>query len=152
MIICTVILVLSFVGPASATTRSVDGSGEADFMRIQDAINNASAGDTILVYPDVYYENVVVYKSVTLKGIGHPTVDAGGNGNAITLSADGITLVGFTVASSGFLWGDAGIRVISSNNTITLNNASNNYWYGIALWGSSNNTITGNNVHACSVK
>ena len=43
-ILIAMILVLSLVGTASATTWSVDGSGGADFIRIQDAINNASTG------------------------------------------------------------------------------------------------------------
>ena len=86
------ILVLSFVGTASARTWSVDDDGGANFTVIQDAINNASAGDTILVYSGVYYENVVVDKSVTVKGIGQPVVDARWHGSTVTLTAEGITL------------------------------------------------------------
>jgi nitrous oxidase accessory protein NosD len=100
LIVSVTILVLCFVGPASATNCSVDGSGGEDFTGIQDAINNAKEGDTIFVYSGVYHENVVVDKSVTLKGIDHPVVDANGSDSAITLTADGITLVGFTVANS----------------------------------------------------
>jgi pectin methylesterase-like acyl-CoA thioesterase len=80
------------VGTASATTWSVDGSGGADFTRIQDAIDNAKDGDTILVYPGVYYENVVVDKLVTLKGNGQPVVDANGSDSAITLTEDRLRL------------------------------------------------------------
>ena len=144
LVICAAILVLCFVTTASARTWYVDDDGGADFIGIQEVINNASAGDTILVYSGVYYENVVVNKSVTLMGIGQPVVDAGGAGDAITLNADGITLVGFTATGSS--WFDAGIKVISNNNTITGNNASNNNWHGISLSHSSNNTITGNNA------
>ena len=99
-ILIATILVLSLVGTASATTWSVDGSGGANFTGIQDAINNASDGDTIIVYSGIYYENVVVNKSVTLKGIGHPVVDASGKGDAIRLTADGITLEGFNVTNT----------------------------------------------------
>jgi parallel beta-helix repeat protein len=127
LIVSVTILVLGLVGTASATTWSVDGSGEADFTGI-------------------YYENVVVDKSVMLKGIDHPVVDAGGEGRAITLTADGITLVGFTATNSGSLWQDkdAGIKAISSNNNITGNNVCNNR-KGIYLYDSCNNTIYFNN-------
>ena len=72
--------------------------------RIQDAIDNASAGDTILVYSGTYYENVNVTKQLILRGIGNPVVDAGGSGSAITLSANGITLEGFTATGSGYYY------------------------------------------------
>jgi parallel beta-helix repeat protein len=149
LIVSVTILVLSFVVTASATNWSVDGSGGTDFTRIQDAINNAKAGDTIIVYSGVYYENVVVDKSVTLMGNGYPVVDASGSGSAITLTADGITLVGFTATNAGSSWlyNDAGIKVISNSNNITGNNASNNNWEGIYLsYSCNNNIITGNNV------
>jgi parallel beta-helix repeat protein len=145
-IISVTILVLSLVGTASATNWTVDGSGDADFTGIQDAINNASAGDTIIVHSGVYSEKVVVNKSITLKGNGQPVVDANGSGSAITLTEDGITLEGFTVVNSGRSQGDAGINVNSSNNNITSNNASSNNRNGICLSSSCNNTITGNNV------
>ncbi len=145
LVICATILVLSFVATASATNWSVDGSGEADFSVIQEAINNASMGDTIIVHSGVYYEHVYVNKSVTLKGIDYPVVDANGSGSAITLNADGITFEGFNATNSGSMWNGAGIRVISSNNTITGNNVYNNS-DGISVDSSSNNSITGNNV------
>jgi parallel beta-helix repeat protein len=143
LIVSVTILVLCFVGAASAANWTVDGSGGADFTGIQDAINNASDGDTILVHSGVYHENVVVDKSVTLRGVGHPVVDAGGKRHAITLAADGIKLVGFT-ATNASSYRHAGIMVTSKNNTITGNNASNNNGDGICLASSSNNTITGN--------
>jgi parallel beta-helix repeat protein len=144
LVICAAILFLSFVGTASAGTWYVDDDGGADFTGIQEAINNASDGDTIIVHSGVYHENVVVNKSVTLIGNGQPVVDAEEKGNAISLTADGITLVGFTATSER--WMHAGINVISNNNTLTGNNACNNR-DGIRLYyPSNNNTITGNNV------
>jgi parallel beta-helix repeat protein len=145
LIVSITILVLCFVVTASATNWSVDGSGGADFTGIQDAINNASDGDTILVYSGIYYENVVVDKSVTLKGIGYPVVDANGSDSAITLTADGITLVGFNATNSSSLF-DVGINVTSNYNAITGNNVNNNK-HGIDLYNSRNNVITGNNMH-----
>ena len=146
LLVSVTILVLCFVGTASATNWSVDGSGGADFIRIQDAINKASDGDRIIVHSGVYHENVIVDKSVTLKGVGQPVVDANCSGSAISLTEDRITLVGFNATNSGSGRGDVGINVTSNNNTITGNNVSSNN-YGIRLDNSSNNnSITGNNV------
>ncbi|RCV64848.1 CASH domain-dontaining protein [Methanophagales archaeon] len=146
VIIFAMSLVLSAVVPASAETLSVDGS---NFTVIQAAVDIASAGDTILVYPGVYYENVVVNKPVTLRGIDRPIVDANGNGNAITLCADGITIEGFNVTNSGSRWGDVGIKVTSNSNIVTGNNVRNNA-HGIHIYKACSNTITNNNV--CSSK
>jgi parallel beta-helix repeat protein len=118
-------LALLLAGSANATTFTVNASGGGDYTRIQAAIDNASAGDTILVYSGIYHENVNVTKQLTLRGIGNPVVDAAGSGSAITLAAHGITLEGFTATGSGFN-PEVGIRVTSSNNTLTGNNASNN--------------------------
>ncbi len=140
-------LVLVMAGGVGAATLTVNISGGADYTRIQDAIDNASAGDTILVYSGTYYENVNVNKQLNLSGIdtgsGKPVVDAGGNGSSITLSAGNSTLEGFTIINSGYP--NAGISATSSNNIIRNNTALNNY-YGIYLTSSSNNMLSGNNA------
>ncbi len=133
-------------GGASATTLTVNASGGADYTRIQDAINNSNNGDTILVYSGTYYENVNVSKQLILKGVdngwGKPVVNANGSGNAITLSAGNSTLEGFIAANA--YWSRSGILVNSNSNMIRNNNASNNKNYGIYLYYSSNNTLSGN--------
>ena len=119
-----------------------------DYAKIQWAIDKATAGETITVNASggPYYENVDVNKRLTLRGIGMPVVNAGGNGSAITLSCEGITLDGFNATNSGSSLGDAGIKVISNNNSITGSIVCNNYKRGIMLSESCNNLITGNTV------
>jgi parallel beta-helix repeat protein len=120
-----------------------------NYTKIQWAVNNATAGSTIIVKNGTYYENVAVTKQLILRGIdtytGYPVVDAGGRGNAITLSADGITLEGFNVKNAGSSLRDAGIKVISSNNKIMDNTVSNNE-KGISITSFGGNSITGSNV------
>ena len=113
-----IVLGLLLSGSANAMTVTVNASGGGDSTRIQEAIDNASAGDTILVSNGIYYENVNVTKQLTLRGIGNPVVDAGGSGSAITLSANGIALGGFAATGSGYYYysPEAGIMVTSNNN------------------------------------
>ena len=129
------------IGCASAATIYVPDN----YTKVQWAIDNATAGETIIVRDGTYYENVVVDKQLNLTGIGMPVVDAGGNGTAITVSADGCVIDGFYVTGSGWKWeSDAGIKVTSNNNVIINNTASSNNWGGIRLDYSSNCTLTGN--------
>ena len=81
---------------------------------IQSAIKSANPGQVIEVQNGTFHERINVTKPLVLKGIGKPVIDAGGIGSAITISANGSTLMGFTATGSGNNVGDAGIRVLSS--------------------------------------
>lgn len=129
---------------AGASAITVNASGGGDYTNIQYSIDNASAGDTILVYSGIYHENVNITKKVILRGIGNPVVDAAGNGSAITLSVNGIILEGFTMTGSGDER-EAGIMVNSNRNMLSANNIRY-YKYGITLSSSNNNSISKNNV------
>lgn len=103
----------------------VGGSGPGNYTTIQEAINNASDGDTVFVYEGIYHENPIVYKSINLIGENKHSnmIDGGGNVNAdvVTITADGVILRGFYMVNSGYAWGDAGILIKSKNNIIEDN-------------------------------
>ena len=133
----------------------VGGNGTGNYTKIQDAIDNASDGDTVFVYNDSspYYENVVVNKSINLIGEDRNTTVIDGNmsGDVVYISADRVNINGLTIRNSAPGPGDAGIDIRSNNNTISDNIISYNGQYhgsgGILIWGSiSNNNITGNNI------
>jgi len=151
--LCAAFVMVMLAGIASGATIIVEDSGGADYTSIQAAVNNASTGDTILVYSGTYYENVIIDKQLILTGIanggGKPIVDANGSGSAITLFVDRITVEGFTVINSS----SEGIKVISDYNKLINNNITLNY-IGIYLNSSNNNNITDNNVsenHLCGI-
>jgi len=60
-------VLMSIVG-ASAATLTVDDSGGQDYLTIRDAVNNSVSGDTILVYPGTYHENIVITHSISIEG------------------------------------------------------------------------------------
>ena len=141
----TIIALLLLVGGAGAATITVNDSDDT----IQDAIDSASEGDTILVYSGTYEGDVNVDKQLILRGVdngsGMPVVNGGGD-DGITLSADGITLEGFVITNA-----DNGIHIQSSNNTITNNAADNTISpnnNGIYLENSNNNTLINNTLNS----
>jgi len=126
-------------------TLYVGGSGHGNYTRIQDAIDNASDGDTVFVYDNSspYYENIVVDKSINMIGEDRNTtiIDGSNSSSIIYVTADWVNISGFTIEFSGD-W-NVGIALRSNNNTIAGNIISNN-WYGIHLLESISNIITGN--------
>jgi nitrous oxidase accessory protein NosD len=85
---------------ASADNIYVDDSGGEDYMKIQDAINAASPGDNIYVKDGIYYERIIVNKSVRLIGSGKGLciIDDQGKGDyVIDLQSDQVDIIGFTI-------------------------------------------------------
>lgn len=76
------------------------GCAKAAYMTIGAAVSAASAGDTIVVCPGVYPEDVVVpaTEPLTIEGIGNPIINATGYDNGFQVLASGSTIEGFTVA------------------------------------------------------
>jgi len=128
------LLMFSTIVPISATTLSektsqpltkgntlyVGGLGPNNYTKIQDAINDAVAGDTISVYDDSspYYENIIIEKSITLIGENRETTvilgDESADGVIVNISADDVSISGFTIQPS--LGQPAGI-IVSKNYT-----------------------------------
>ena len=145
-----------------------------DCPTIQEAINAASPGDTIYVYNGTYLENVVVNKTVALIGedVDLTVIDgkgAQGAGTVIYINSSHVSIRGFTIKNSGTNPYDSGIYVdhsigcnisgnkilntndaislyYSSNNLISSNVISFNYYSGVVLKSSSNNIIECNSL------
>jgi parallel beta-helix repeat protein len=144
---------------SNGNTLYVGGSGEGNYSRIQDAIDNASNGDIVFVFNRIYYENVRVNKSITLLGENQTATVIDGqeqNGHIISIIATGVTIHGFTIRNCGGISNAAEIYVNSDNNQITENTLTCNTLQseeGIWLWNSSGTTISRNTItnHYCGI-
>jgi PKD repeat protein len=89
--------------PPIGTILYVGGIGSGNYSSIQDAIDNASDGYTIYVYSGIYYENIVIYKSINLTGENIKTTIIYGNGidDVIKVTADYVNISGFTIRQPG---------------------------------------------------
>jgi parallel beta-helix repeat protein len=115
------------------------------YTTIRAAIEAAEDGDVVEVGSGTYNENVVVDKSITLRGVntgeGVPVVNALGNGSTVVLKADGIVLEGFYITNAG-PYPSTGIEIVSDDNLIAGNGVWNSDWVGIYLKGCSNTTVS----------
>jgi hypothetical protein len=121
---------LLFAKPASAATIiHVPG----DQPTIQAGINAAVNGDTVLVAPGTYVENINFKgKAITVRSSGGAnvtTVDGGQAGSVVTFTAGegrSSVLSGFTVTHGKASFGGGGIEIQSASPTILNNIIKNN--------------------------
>lgn len=125
----------------------VGGSGPNNFTRIQDAIDNASDGDTIFVFDESspYHENIIINKTISLIGEDCETTLINGNGdkNVIYISSERVNISGFSIQTIGLGPGYSGINIYANLTTISENTLLNNN-FGIYIRDSSNNKIIEN--------
>ena len=115
-----------------------------DYAKIQWAVDNATAGDTIIIRDGTYYENIVVNKKLTIKsenGSAFTKIDGNRSGNVIEIYYDSVKIEGLTITGGG-----SGIKVKYGSLTIINNNISYNSGSGIYGDFSSNNLISNNNI------
>ena len=140
--------------PATSTsdgnTLYVGGSGAGNYTSIQDAIDNASDGDTVFVYNDSspYYENLIVDKSISLIGEDRNSTIINGSENedTVNITAYNVLISGFTIHG----W-YKGLKIISHHNTISNNIFSNSVCSIILYDSSSSNEISQNIIDNNSV-
>lgn len=169
---CLIIYIpLCFLLPLSALTRSVALDGSQLYSSIQSAINDCNNGDTVLVYPGRYYENVVFGgKIITLCSLEAVTNDSsfisatiidGNNSNPCVrfvneeqgVTLQGLTLehgIGYPFGAQDERWG-GGVFVrtncsVSITNCVVKNNRAV-VGGGISAYKSSLN-LAGTKVHS----
>ncbi len=152
IILTSVILFTLFVFmitySVSGKTITVDDDGDADHEKIQDAIDNATDGDTVRVHDGYYLENILVNKGINLIGNGSyfTHIDGGGVRDVVKISVDGVTINGFSITGSGSRNGTirySGIKIGTDHCRIINNDCSNNF-IGIHLSHSINSTLENN--------
>lgn len=149
------LLVGLLAAPASAqSTINVP----ANAPTIQAGINVASNGDTVLVSPGAYFENIdFMGKAITVTSSGGPTVttiDGGQKGIVVNFTSNetrASVINGFTITDDGPLlptqvpFNADGIFVGGANPTITNNIITNNRGFGIEIYFGSA-YISGNTI------
>ena len=119
------------------------------YSSIQEAINNAIHGSSVLVSSGTYYEHLVVNKSISLIGENENTAFVDGNftGNVLNVTASNVTVSGFTFQKSGLSDSSCGVYV---NGRVTDVNVSRNIvkdnYVGVLVFNSTGCIVAGNAV------
>jgi len=139
---------------------------------IQAAISAASPEDEIIIEGGTYHENLLIDRMVSLRPLNREPIilDGGGSGSVITITANGVEVLGLTIQNSGSGQTDAGVliqgatgcliqgntltdnghgvlTIMGGANTIKQNIVTGNDYYGFAFVGSSGNTIELNAIN-----
>ncbi|TQD24370.1 nitrous oxide reductase family maturation protein NosD [Methanolobus vulcani] len=155
---------------------TVGGSGEADYPSIQNAVDNATDGDIILIYPGIYSENIEVDKELailsTTEDPANSIVEAKSTeDNVFYVTANNVTISGLTIRGAVYdqsgddkagVWLDnvkgcqiignnltnnIGVFLIDSNENKIINNiVFKSSLYGMWLQESSSNELFDNTV------
>jgi len=142
-----VALALLTASPTLARTWTVGAAG-SDFPLITPALAAAADGDTIVVGPGVYRENLVLHRRVALVGQGAPVLWGLGTGSVIRILAGGCEIRGLTIEGSGAGESnemDAAIQVASGGNRIA-GNTMRRVFYGVVIAGGADNEVADNAI------
>jgi len=133
---------------AQQTSRIHNLNKDEDYETIQQAIDAASVGDVIYVRNGLYNESVVVNKTLSLVGENkfNTIIDGGGSGNVILITADNVTVTGFTLRNSGLVLTVGGVYIDHSVHNKIIGNVMKNNKYGVYLSYSGGNSIVNNTV------
>jgi len=148
---------------ASADTYIVDPGGGYDYTTIQQAIEDAVNGDTIIVNPDTYYENINmagtagIAKAITLQStdpnnpavVAATIIDGGGSGSVITCNSDetpDTVINGFTITNGNSSNG-GGFHLNTHcdptiSNCVVTGNTGSTYGGGFYCYAGSDPKIT----------
>ncbi|MCF7921056.1 MAG: T9SS type A sorting domain-containing protein [Candidatus Cloacimonetes bacterium] len=147
-----ILIILFFlqVSFAYCTLVTVAHDNTGDFSAIQDAIIASTNGDTVLVYPGTYYENIdYMGKDLVIGSLNmitgeddyiHSTnIDGNNEGRVVTVmddEAEGTKIIGFTI-QHGYCENGGGIRVTGAylevRNCIIKNNHATDSAGGILV-------------------
>lgn len=145
----------------SLSTKIIFVDGDADsswydanhVKTINEAVQNATEGDTIYVYSGLYYENITIIKSLSLIGEDQHTtiIDGYQQGNVITIETSDVSVSGFTIqnASNNDIWEHWAIQI--QKKTIDFSSHLENFTVSQCIIKNNQGGILIHNVTNCQI-
>lgn len=104
------ISLVSTMGIVNANTLYVPES----YQTISSAITAASPGDSVIVHPGIYHENILINKKLSLIGEGLPIIAPDNGQEAVLVTAKNVVFKGFKIINPG------SPAIVVKNNGINL--------------------------------
>lgn len=146
--IAAMIMVLVWVsGTGEGETITVDDDGEGDYTAIQHAIDNATDGDNIVVFPGTYNESIEIGKSISIEGTGaNETIIRGLKGtDTVTILSDNVALRNLTF-NRGY-WSSSKMEVRIEGDGVEVSGVTiSRSGYGIYLSHADRNLLFRNTI------
>ena len=140
---------------SNAFADNIYAGAKRSHKNISSAIKAAANGDTVFVDAGNYKEqNLLVDKSIVLKGIDYPVLDGERKYEIISVKANDVIIDGFKLKHSGIssLEDLSGIKVYDSQNVVIRNNILEDTFFGIYIQNGLNCTIENNTLKAISLE
>lgn len=148
-LLCTNLSVLGF------NLEWVDASGkilvgrQGDWETIQQGINSADPGDTIMVQSGIYREHVIVNKTVSLVGENSTSTIVDGMGDIIPvvrIVASNVNMSGFTIQNTTDTQPGYGVYLRFTENVTVKNVMIRKCWHGLCIGNSTACRISGSRI------
>jgi nitrous oxidase accessory protein len=132
--------VLLFLAQGTGTAAGSVGS-------LQQRIDAAPRGSTIVVDGGVHQGPIVVHGPLTLVGRGEPVIDGGGFGSVVTIDGDDVTFRGFVVRNSGRQVTEEAAGITASGNRHRIEtNVVMDVYFGIHVAGGDGHVVRDNRI------
>lgn len=116
---------------------------------LQQAVDAAEAGATLVLAPGVYSGNLRIDQPLTLIGRPGAILDAQGKGDVVRISAPDVTLRGLEIRNSGFNLTDMNAGVFidrGAHRAVIDDNILDNVAFGLWIWHADEPMVRGNRI------
>lgn len=143
------IAVFSFAFPAVAQKTEVHGKENGETL--QGAIDQAKAGDTLIVKPGVYREgNLKITKPIVIIGEDYPVLDGEHKYEIMTIQSSHVTIDGLRFINTGTASMNdvAAIKVLNADYITLTDNQFSDAFFGIHFSNSKESIVQNNHLQA----
>ena len=144
--VCVILAAYASIAVPRARAAEIRVGAGGEYRTISEAVKTAQPGDTVLVGPGTYSENIVVDKPLTVvstNGASATVVKAADTSKDVfVLSGSGITIQGFTVTA-----GKMGVTFGRTSNCVLTACVMNGNVFAVYLSGATGNLVSNNNLN-----